>query len=207
MLFFWPLRILIGMLVVGWASACGNEKDPPKENKNPIPHSVEVSNLKKNTQWMVFSVCITCLLTLLGCAKEKAHVLDGPDMEYQLEWTSFTLSRMDSNNQYSFWFTVTDKGDHALVKGECRDENHNSYCEEIGVEISGEDRWQLRWLNLDKLPAEEPWPDELELPTDMPRITLTLTLPDGTIEMKNASGDLSMQIYNLLLPYLEKNRQ
>ena len=32
---FWFLRILLGMWFFGWARACGNEKDPPKENKNP----------------------------------------------------------------------------------------------------------------------------------------------------------------------------
>ena len=32
---FWILRILAGMWLMGWAVACGNEKDPPKENKNP----------------------------------------------------------------------------------------------------------------------------------------------------------------------------
>jgi hypothetical protein len=26
---------LLGMWLMGWASACGNQKDPPKENKNP----------------------------------------------------------------------------------------------------------------------------------------------------------------------------
>ena len=31
----WFLRILLGMWFVGWAAACGHEKDPPKENKNP----------------------------------------------------------------------------------------------------------------------------------------------------------------------------
>ena len=32
---FWLLRILLGMWIMGWAASCGNEKDPPKENKNP----------------------------------------------------------------------------------------------------------------------------------------------------------------------------
>ena len=32
---FWILWLLLGMWVMGWASACGNQKDPPKENKNP----------------------------------------------------------------------------------------------------------------------------------------------------------------------------
>ena len=31
----WLLRILFGMWFMGWAAACGAEKDPPKENKNP----------------------------------------------------------------------------------------------------------------------------------------------------------------------------
>ena len=31
----WVLRILIGMWLMGWAIACGKQKDPPKENKNP----------------------------------------------------------------------------------------------------------------------------------------------------------------------------
>jgi hypothetical protein len=32
---FWILSILSGMWLMGWARSCGNEKDPPKENKNP----------------------------------------------------------------------------------------------------------------------------------------------------------------------------
>ncbi len=163
--------------------------------------------LKKKAQWMVFAVCIAWLLTLLGCGKEKPHMLDGPGMEYQSPWTKFTLSRTDSNTQYRFWFTVTDNGDQALVTGECCDEKGDYYVEEIGIEISGEDLWQLRWMDLDQLPDEEPWPEDLERPTDMASITLTLTLSDGTVEKKNASGDLSMEIYSLLLPYLENNKK
>lgn len=34
-LVFWILRILINMWFIGWAARCGNEKDPPKANKNP----------------------------------------------------------------------------------------------------------------------------------------------------------------------------
>ena len=32
---FWVLSILADMWLIGWAARCGNEKDPPKENKNP----------------------------------------------------------------------------------------------------------------------------------------------------------------------------
>ena len=31
----WILGIVVGMWLMGWAVDCGNEKDPPKENKNP----------------------------------------------------------------------------------------------------------------------------------------------------------------------------
>ena len=31
----WILSLLLRMWLMGWASFCGNQKDPPKENKNP----------------------------------------------------------------------------------------------------------------------------------------------------------------------------
>ena len=34
-LVFWIVSILIGMKFIGWATDCGNRKDPVKENKNP----------------------------------------------------------------------------------------------------------------------------------------------------------------------------
>ena len=150
-------------------------------------------------------MCIAWLLTLLGCGKEKPFMLDGPQMEYQSPWTAFTISRIDSNTRYHFWFTVTDDGDQPLVTGECSDEEGNSYMEETGIAISAEDLWQLRWMDLDQLPDEEPWPEDLERPTDMDNITLTITLRDGTVEEKSASSDLSIEIYMLLLPYLKNN--
>ena len=32
---FWVLSILADMWLIGWAARCGDQKDPPKENKNP----------------------------------------------------------------------------------------------------------------------------------------------------------------------------
>ena len=153
-------------------------------------------DLKKKSRW-VAAMCAACLLTLLGCEKQKPFMVDGPDMEYQSPWTAFTLSRTDSNTQYQFWFTVTDTDDYALVTGECSDDEGNSYIEKTGIEISAEDLWQLRWMDFDQLPENK------EQPTDMPNITLTLTLSDGTVEQKIVSSDLSMKIYELLLPYLK----
>ena len=161
--------------------------------------------MKTISRWVVFAVCIAWLLALLGCEKEKPIMLDGPGMEYQSPWTAFTISRADSNTQYNFWFTVTDTGDQALLTGGCSDEQGNPYVEETGIPISASDLWQLRWMDFDQLPDEEPWPEDLELPTDMASITLTLTLSDGTVVNKNASSALSMNIYALLLPYLKNN--
>ena len=41
----WILGIAIGMWLMGWAVDCGNEKDPPKENKNP--YSKKTMNIKE----------------------------------------------------------------------------------------------------------------------------------------------------------------
>ena len=37
-LVFWIMRVLVDMWIIGWARACGNQKDPPKENKNPYSY-------------------------------------------------------------------------------------------------------------------------------------------------------------------------
>ena len=150
-------------------------------------------------------MCISWLLTLLGCEKGKPQMLDGPGMEYQSPWIAFTLTRTDSNTRYSFWFEVTETDDGALVIGACQDENGISYETEIGIPISVEDLWQLRWMDFDQLTEEEPWQEDLEMPTDTASITLAITLRDGTVEKKSASSDLSMKIYELLLPYLKNN--
>ena len=31
----WLMSVLIWMWIMGWATECGNQKDPQKENKNP----------------------------------------------------------------------------------------------------------------------------------------------------------------------------
>ena len=125
-------------------------------------------------------------------------------MEYTPSWTAFTISRSDSSMQSNFWFTVTDDGDQPLVIGECCDEEGNFYEEEIGIVLSAEDIWQLRWMNLQMLDAPIEFPEDLEPILDDRKITLSLVLPGGETVEKNASGDLSMEIYQLLLPYFKK---
>ena len=43
----WILRILLGMWFFRWATACGKEKDPPKENKNPYSAKNTSNNRKE----------------------------------------------------------------------------------------------------------------------------------------------------------------
>ena len=125
-------------------------------------------------------------------------------MEYKPAWTEFTISRSDSSAQYNFWFTVTDDGDQPLVIGECCDEEGNFYEEELGIVLSAEDLWQLRWMDLQILDEPIDFPEDMETIHADSRITLSLVLPSGETVEKNASGDLSMEIYQLLLPYFKK---
>jgi hypothetical protein len=46
----------------------------------------------------------------------------------------------------------------------------------------------------------------MERPLDEDRTTLTLSLSDGSVVNKEASGGVSMEIYNILLPYLKNNQ-
>ena len=162
--------------------------------------------MKKLLRLAVVFVCMTWLLSLLGCGKAKPEVLDGPDMEYTPKWTEFTLSRSDSYAQHNFSFTVTEGDTEPMVSGVCRDEDGNEYDVQTGITITGDTLWTLRRLNLEQLPEEEPWPEDLEIPLDMESVTLMLTLPDGTVEKKNASSNLSIEIYHLLLPYFINNQ-
>lgn len=161
--------------------------------------------MKKLLRLAVLTMCITWLLALFGCGKEKPHVPDGSGMEYTPEWTEFTLSRSDSYAQYNFSFTVTEGDTAPVVSGVCRDEDGNEYGE-TGIVISGDTLWTLRRMNLEQLPDEEPWPEDLELPLDMETVKMTITLSDGTVVKKNVSSNLSMEIYQILLPYFINNQ-
>ena len=149
--------------------------------------------MKKCFRLVVLVMCFGWLLTLLGCGTKKPQMLDAPGMEYQCPWTAFTLSGVD------YWFQVTETDAEALVTGSCRDQDGRICESETGIPISAEDLWKLRWLDLDQLENEET-PSE-----NLAGISLTLTLKDGTLEKKCVSEELSMEIYEILLPYLKNS--
>ncbi len=131
---------------------------------------------------------------------EEPFMLDGPSMEYSPKWVSFSVSRRDSSTLYSFWFTVDEE--KMTVIGECQDREGHTYSETEGMTVPQEVIDALHELDLEQLPDEEPWPDDLEMPLDDSSCTLSLTLSDEEIVKKNANG-VAIEIYNLLLPYLK----
>lgn len=73
---------------------------------------------------------------------------------------------------------------------------------EVGIPLDTETLWELRDKALEQLPEaddNEDWPEDSELPLDNHNITLAITVPDGTVLKKKASGKLSMEIDKLLL--------
>lgn len=152
---------------------------------------------------VIVLLCCSFALSLLGCGKR--HISDGPDMEYKPAWIEFTISRSDSSTQYNFWFTVTDDGNQPLVIGECCDEEGNFHEEEIGIVLSAEDLWQLRWMGLQTLDEPSEFSEDEEPRRDESRIILSLVLPSGETVEKYVSAELAMEIYELLLPYLKNN--
>ena len=160
------------------------------------------------TKKIIAFLCCCAACCLLGCSInifEKPEMLDGPGMEYAPQWEKFVLSRTDSYVQYNFWFSVSDDTEEPLLTGECFDEKGNQYIEEEGIPLSGETIWALRWMDLEKLEEEVPFSDDLEPILDDSEITLTLVLADGKTVKKNISGELAMEIYQLLLPYFTKS--
>ena len=176
--------------------------------------------MKQHFHGVPFIVCIFLLLSLVGCKQkdpvipngtkeDNSFMLDSSGMEYVPPWTEFTLSRSDSNAQYIFWFTVKDTDSEVLVTGECRNKDGGFYEEENGIPISAETIWALRWMDLERLSnvdESEILPDGMDELLDGSDIRLYITLDDGTVVKKNASDELSMEIYKLLLPYfINKN--
>ena len=130
----------------------------------------------KLIKWITLLTGLLASLGLSGC--EKPHMLDGPGMEYTPPWTVFTLSGSD------FRFTVEEAG---YVTGSCPE------GEGSGMELALEDLRKLQWLDLE---------DAQESPGS--EVALTVTLPDGQVVSKKVSVTLSLEIYEILLPYFKK---
>lgn len=144
-------------------------------------------------------VFISAILSLFGC---KPQVLDGPGMVNKAQWTAFTLSRSDSYAQYNFCFTVKDSDYGASVTGYCRDGEGNYYENESGIPVPYETIAALRELGIDDLEDIADTPSDEELPEVTDESTVELSViyyTDLEIE-KAVTSELSIGIYEILLP-------
>ena len=151
----------------------------------------------KVIKWLAaLSGCLTAL-TLWGCGKQ---VTDKPGMEYVPQWTAFTVSGSDSYAQYNFSFTVSND----TLSGECIGED-GQYYEAADMKLTDETVWVLRRMNLEQLPDQKPAEPE-GFQTDAAELSLTLTLPNGETVEKAVSNELSLELYDILLPYFKNNQ-
>lgn len=162
----------------------------------------------KMIKWLVLLVfCCCAIFALWGC---KHHMDDGPGMEYTPGWSEFEISRTDRFAQYNFFFRVID-GEQPSMIGECVSENGENYSEENGIKLSDETMWALYRLNLGQLETFSPEEsaevledEEAQTIMNDSAISLSIMLPDGTVEEKRISSDLSLRIYEILFPYFTK---
>ena len=148
-------------------------------------------------------LCCTALF-FTGC-RRKPFMLDGPGMEYEPQWEEFPLIRRDSYPQYHFRLSVSQAEDAPILTGEYTDEEGNLHLIETGIELSAETLWQLRWMDPEQLETinQEFYVPNLPASIDQSRISFTLTLSDGSVEVKLMVESLASEIYELLSPYFK----
>lgn len=135
-------------------------------------------------------------------------------MVNNLYWESFELSRCDSYSQYNFGFILEPCNDGYILKGECRDEEGNIYESYDGIRISNNEVKKLRnRFELDELSdvvtiknnEATNASDEEAFLLDATTINLILKYPDGSQKEKAITDELSIEIYEQLLPYFMKS--
>ena len=156
--------------------------------------------MKKIKIWAVVIVCISLLLSLLGC--KKPQILDGPDMERKT-WDEFTLSQSSDDYSQSYAYTVkhdaswkyyllTDVFDYEL-----------GYPVEKSVELGSATVNGLIGLHIEAQPVYEP--DELEAEIlDGTHLTLTVIDSKGKLSRRVVSQSLADKILELLESDIKK---
>ncbi len=163
--------------------------------------------MKTVKRLVVLVVGISFLFSLFGC---RSHLVDKTGMVNNLYWESFELSRCDSYSQYNFGFILESSNNCYLLKGECRDEEGNIYESYDGIKIPDSKVEKLRSrFELDNLPDIIPdenekagsTGDEEPFLLDATKVDLILKYPDGSTKEKAITAELSIEIYEQLLPY------
>lgn len=146
---------------------------------------------------------VSFMASLLGCSNH--NMVDGPGMVNDLSWKEFTLSRCDSIAHHNFSFTVCVSDEGFLLTGECRDQEGNLLTLEEGLRLSQADITYLRNLRLGDLEDARELPDDLEPIQDARQISLTVIYLDGTKQKKSLDSEITLEIYERLLPYFYEN--
>ena len=166
---------------------------------------LSVTDAKGNVSSKKISVALEEeILALLTPYLEDPFMLDGPSMEHQGSWESFSLSYRGTEAQDGFFFEVTDL-EQAVVVGECNDEEGNSFVAEEGIPLAEEDLEALRNMMLEDLPEQYKFPEDMEPIMDDHSLDLTLIFSDGTTVEKSISSETAFEIYKILLPYFKNN--
>ncbi len=153
----------------------------------------------------VIVVCISALLSLFGCKKEKdPFMLDGPGMINPYAWNGFDITRSgDSYAQHNFYISINESADGYVVTGTV-----DGYCEEEGILISKSDSEKIYDLDVgylpdiaDKIASDS---DELAIPLDRPEVTIHVAYYDGRLLEKADEEGFSIKVYEIVQPYFEE---
>lgn len=161
---------------------------------------------KQCFRWMVIGMCMTFLLSLFGCNKDK-YILDGPGthMERQL-WSEFTISQISDEYGQNFSYTV--KYDETEDKGYLYMEvphETKGYPIEKNIQLDSETINEL--INLDLLSFD----DKLEVSEglgvkilDGTFLRFSVTDSSGNVFKKSISSDAEQKLLTLITPYVKK---
>ncbi len=161
--------------------------------------------MKNLFRLVVIAMCISALLSLFGCKKEKnPFMLDGPGMINPYAWNSFDITRSgDSYAQHNFYINVNESADGYVVTGTV-----DGYCEEEGILLSKSDSEKIFDLDPGYLPdlADEiaSGSDTLATVLDAPKVSIQVEYYDGRLLEKADEDSFSIKVYEIVQPYFEE---
>ena len=150
---------------------------------------------KKTFRWMVMALCMAWLLALLGCGKEKPHMLDGPGMEREV-WSEFTISRCSAMYEpiYSYTVKYDEVSDGARLYMEVADDQNGQMIQK-SIQLEAEAVWSLINMNLWYFPDEEAVTGNFK--------SLSVTNSAGQRLYKCLSAADEKEILAIIAPYVD----
>ena len=155
----------------------------------------------------VIVVCISALLSLLGCKKKDNIEPTGMEVGNVLAWDSFSVSRScDSYAQHNFCITVKCYADGYVVKGtliNCEEEEGvvlpRSACRKIDS-LQPQNLPDAVFKATENAPVDEDIIFDGIL-LDAPTIEVLVEYTDGTLHSKVDEDNFSIKVYEIVEPY------